>query len=299
MRPLGRSAALLAVGATVVLLVGCASAIRQASSGDLDIGPYADVHPVLDPAAESIRTPTDACFLDEAALNRVGPADDLLIGACIRTSGRSFRPVEVDLAALPPLPDTSSGSWCPEGEARLGYGFDGSADAPMEAANQAFVAQAAADATWGAAADACDESVERPPHLGRSSGGDAAQAVAGSAHDVLRRTGTIPTADLRWEKMRSERISCSKDHGLRFDPAEPHAWGPEIPDDPDAAVRTAVVDVQCKEETRLIEKPTSLQSPYEVALFDLHRTEPDDMAQNKRAVLERADAVMARDGAAT
>jgi hypothetical protein len=297
-RPSFRGAAIIAACATAFLTAGCASQSGPPPAPDLDLGPYADVHAVLDPATESIRTPMDAYFLDEKALNRIDQANNLLFGECLRASGRSFPPAEVDLTALPPRPDTSFGIWSPERAARLGYGFDDSGDAPLEAANQASIARGDADPGWGAATDACDESVERLPHLGRYSGSDAARAVAGPAYDVLHDAGMLSSADPRWEEARSEWIRCSEEHGLRFDPAEPHASGPEIPDDPEAAIRTAVVDVQCKVDTRLIEKLTSLRSQYEAALIDRHRTELDEVAEKEREVLERADAVIARHGAA-
>lgn len=262
----------------------------------VDISEYADVRAGLDSANETMTFPIDAFFLSPAALGRVGQANALLWDACMREGGRSYPPAAFDLTTSGMLPDTLYGIWSPENARQWGYGLDPANDPVMEAANEALMAAAAADPGWDPAFDVCLESTPRIPEPGRGYSGDEELAISGPAKQVADDAKMLAMTDPRWDEARARWTDCLVAEGLRLREGETSPWAPEVPEDPEAAIRTAVLDVECKARTELVETLSSLEAQYQAALIDRERAALDEVAEKEREIVERADRIIAGSG---
>lgn len=294
-----RRAARAVVTAACLPLAACSAVLpsgdRSGPPTDLDISEYSDVGAVLDRSAESIVYPIDAFFISRVDLGRVGRATDLLWDDCMREGGRSYPPASFDLMQSVVTPDTPFGIWNPDSAARFGYELDPSLDDEIEAAAAALRAASQADPGWDAAFDACLESVDRVPELGRDFAWETPQ-ISELPQSIRDDATSLAMADERWEPARRAWTDCLLERGLTLQTDVESPWAPQIPEDPEAAIRTAVLDVQCKEETDLVETLSGLESQYQAALIDRNRAALDEVAEKERAIVARADEIIARHG---
>ncbi|PPI21181.1 hypothetical protein C5D34_07600 [Rathayibacter sp. AY1B1] len=281
--------------AVLLPMAGCAPAGALVDER-LDISAYSEVHAVLDRTNELMTYPIDAYFIDAEGLGRIVQANALLRDDCMREGGRTDPSAAYDLTRSAVVTETTFGIWSPERAARSGYGFDTPPAAAVEAASAAVLEAAAADPGWEDAMSACEDRVETLPGLGRDYAADEGMEITQLPQAITNDAGRLASADPRWDQARARCGECLVAHGLQLRTDSEQPWSPQVPDDPEAAIRTAVQDVQCKEDTRLVETLSSLQAQYQAALIDGHRAELDEVAKKERAVLERADAVIARHG---
>ncbi|SMH45854.1 hypothetical protein SAMN06295885_2639 [Rathayibacter oskolensis] len=295
-----RRAARAVVAVSCLALTACS--VGAPSGGpteppeDVDISAYSDVHAVLDRSAESIVYPIDAFFISRADLGRLAQANALLWDDCMREGGRTYPPAEFDLTQSVDAPDTAFGIWSPDSADRFGYALDPSLDDDIETANAALMAASQADPGWDAAFDACLESVERLPELGRDFAWETPQ-ISDLPQSIRNDAGMLASTDPVWEDARQAWSDCLVSRGLTLDTEVEGSWAPEIPEDPEAAIRTAVLDVQCKEETGLVETLSSLHAQYQAALIDRHRAALDEVAEKEREIVAHADEIIATRGA--
>ncbi|QHC65956.1 hypothetical protein GSU68_04740 [Rathayibacter sp. VKM Ac-2759] len=284
------------MAAACLPLTACSAGLPSGGASgppdDIDISGYSDVHAVLDRSEESIVYPIDAFFISRDDLGRVTRANDLLWDDCMREGGRTYPPASFDLTHSVDAPDTPFGIWDPDGAARHGYALDPSLDAELEAANAAMVAASQADPGWDAALEACLESVDRLPELGRDFAWETPQ-VSELPQSIRNDATSLAMADERWEPARQAWTDCLVARGLALQTDVESPWAPQVPEDPEAAIRTAVLDVQCKEETGLVETLSSLHAQYQAALIDRHRAALDEVAEKERAILAQADEIIA------
>jgi len=262
----------------------------------IDISGYADVRAELDVEAETIRYPIDAFFLAPEQLATVAHANDLLWDACMEEGGRSYPPAAFDMSASLHRQDTYYGIWSPDRAARLGYSFDASAAEAADAAAQAMMAADQDDSGWGPAFDACVETVERLPLIGRDIALDEDQEVFDLPQAVRDDAKMLASRSPRWDEARAEWSDCLTAKGLLLQEDETSPWAPEVPEDPEAAIRTAVLDVQCKEETGLVETLSSLEAQYQAALIDQNRAALDEVAEKEQEIIAHADEILAEHG---
>ncbi|MCM6762914.1 flagellar protein FlgN [Rathayibacter sp. ZW T2_19] len=262
---------------------------------NVDISAYADVHAVLNREDETMVFPIDAFFIDPRTRGRILQANALLWDECMRAGGRSYPPAEFDLTGSALVPDTNYGIWSADRAARFGYGMDPSDGAEMEAANAAYMATDA-DPGWEPAFEKCTDTTALLPEPGRWTAGPEAMAVAGPAKQVASDAYVLATADPDWDRARSEWSDCLVANGLRLRSGEESPWGPEVPEDPEEAIRTAVLDVQCKEETGLVETLSSLEAQYQAALIDQNRAAMDEVAEKEQEIIAQAEKILAEHG---
>ncbi|WP_156366580.1 hypothetical protein [Microbacterium sp. No. 7] len=90
--------------------------------------------------------------------------------------------------------------------------------------------------------------------------------------------------------------ACLEDNGLTRGEG-PEQLGPaDIPDELEAQIRVAVIDVTCKRETRFIERLSSLEAQYQAALIDQNQAALDASVQKQAEILRRADEIIATHG---
>lgn len=301
----GLSAA--AVAASTALLTGCSSIAGTSSESpggfalpdDIDISAYRDVNAVLDSSAEKIVYPIDAYFVDAPTLDRFVRANSLLLDDCMREGGRTYPSSQFDLSSSSFESDTPYGIWSMEKAARFGYRGDRSLRSEVEAANDALIAADRADSEWGPAALKCETESERLPGIGRDAGGDGAVEIVELPQSIRNSAMMLASKRPEWEAARAAWSDCLVEHGLALRSDEQSPWAPLVPDDPEAAIRTAVIDVQCKEDARLVETLSSLEAQYQAAMIDQHRAALDEVAKTEAEYIARADEIIARHGGGT
>lgn len=291
---------------SVLVLVGCAAAHPTATESsvgvipeDIDVDAYSGVSAVLDRSAQSIVFPIDAYFTDPVEQGRIEQANALLLDACMRTSGRAYPPAESDLTDDAVVPDTAYGIWSAERAARFGYSFDPTADAESDAANDAMIALSAADPDWDPAFLECLDETEQLPGLGRDAGGDSSLAITELPQTIRNNAKLLASRRSEWDGARRAWSDCLEEHGLQLRTGEQSPWSPQVPDDQEAAIRTAVIDVRCKEDTRLVETLSSLEAQYQAAMIDQQRAALDKVAEEEAEIVTRADEIIAKNGRGT
>lgn len=299
------SIAIVGVSACLLVLAGCSAADgRGGGSGasstsfampeSVDISDYSDVHAVLDAHNELIVYPIDAYFVDSDGLERIDRATSIQWDSCMRKSGRTYP--AIDFNTWTESQDTYYGIWSLERASTLGYDFDQSANAQVDAANSAVIAASQADPGWDAAFDKCINSGDRLPMPGRDYASDDDLAVMGLPTSIRNDARILASKDPGWDEARGEWLDCMSENGLTLDTETMSPWAPIVPDDPEAAIRTAVVDVTCKQKTNLVERLSSLESQYQAAMIDQNIAALNEVAKKERAIVAEADAIIATAG---
>ncbi|NRG41587.1 hypothetical protein HRK28_11730 [Rathayibacter sp. VKM Ac-2835] len=290
-----RRAAVVALTLPSLVLGGCAERESPdlASGVDVDIAASADAGAVLDRSAGTIELPIDAYFLDPAAQGRVVQANALLLDACLRESGRSYPPAELGPVPRPPLADGVYGVWTREQAARSGYELDAERTAMMRALDESVLAASRADAGWGPAFADCLESTEHLPELGRDSADAASLAITELPRRVRERARSAAESTREWAAVRARWSACLVEHGLVLRTGERSPGTPEVPVEREDAVRTALIDVGCKEETALVETLSELEARDQAALIARERTALAELAEREHAVAVRAEEILA------
>lgn len=285
-----------------LLLGGCA-ALEQAGpsadlarSEDLDLRDAPAAGSVLDRSAAAIVLPVDAYFLDAAAQGRIAQANAALLDACLREGGRSYPPAALDLRHRPALADGGYGVWTREQASRSGYELDGERTTAMRALDEAVLAASRADAGWGPALAGCLRSTEQLPELGRDSADAESIAITELPRRIRERARSAAESSPEWTATRARWSACLVGHGLALRTGERSAWSPQVPVERQDAIRTALVDVGCKEETALVETLSGLEARSQAALIERDRAALAEVAERERAVAARADEVLAAVG---
>lgn len=165
-----------------------------------------------------------------------------------------------------------------------------------DAAAQAMIAVDQADPGWSPAFEACLDVAERLPEIGRDVYLGEELASFELPQSVRSNASVLASASDEWERARRSWSDCLEAHGLRLQHDVESPWAPEIPEDPEASIRVALLDVGCKQETGLVETLSGLESQYQAALIDRNRAALDEVAEKERAIVARADEIIARHG---
>ncbi|TCL81886.1 hypothetical protein EDF43_107247 [Rathayibacter sp. PhB179] len=290
-----RAVAAVAAALIALVLAGCAASEPAAPvrSDDVDISASEDLGAVLDRSTAVIVLPIDAYFLDPATQGRVAQANALLLDACLREADRSYPPARLGPMVRPPLADSVYGVWTQEQASRSGYELDGERTALMHALDESLLAASRADPGWGPAFAGCLESTEQLPGLGRDSADAESLAITELPRRIRERARSAAEARPEWAATRARWSACLVEHGLVLRTGEHSPGTPEVPVDREAAIRAALIDVGCKEETALVETLSGLEARYQAALIEQHREALAEVAEREHAVAVRADEILA------
>lgn len=285
------SAALMLMGLSTPTPVGPGS-----SSDSVDISGYENVRAVLDPDTETITYPIDAYFADVEALGRITQANAILGDRCMRTAGRRYPPADFDLTGTARMPSTLYGIWSTSEASRVGYERTPAGRAEGDAAAAALVAAAQGDPGWSSVMDACEATTETLPSPGRDFYGDEVAELIALPMAIRQNALALASRSEEWTAARQEWLGCLTGSGLtvRTDTVDP--WSPEIPQNPEQAIRTAVIDTRCKADTAMVERLSGLESRFQMAWIERHRTALDEVVEKERTIIERADEVISRPG---
>lgn len=92
-----------------------------------------------------------------------------------------------------------------------------------------------------------------------------------------------------------EWSQCLKSQGIALDPQYEQP-SPVIPEDKEANIRQALIDVQCKKEVRLMERYYDAQAQYEQALIEKNQAAFNSLAERKEAYTKQAKEVLVQNG---
>lgn len=92
-----------------------------------------------------------------------------------------------------------------------------------------------------------------------------------------------------------EWTQCLAKEGISMDTQYENPL-PVIPEDKEAQIKQALIDVQCKKDTRLMERYFDAQAQYEQALIEKNQATFNTLAETKAANLEKARAALRENG---
>ncbi|NYJ30070.1 hypothetical protein HNR17_000843 [Galbitalea soli] len=215
-----------------------------------------------------------------AELQVIDHANDVLLDDCLRKSGFTNPLRTLDRSAIPVAEDRRYGIWVAVNARRYAYELPSFAFAVK--GDALLRAQSAA---WSSAEDSCLRSTPLLPELTYT---DSRAGLQGSPI----KTGTDGAAAAylaasrtkAWRIARQQWWAC-----LRMHKVSPRTnatdWSPVLPTNPAAAPRTAMIDVNCKASTKIIQTLADIEARYQAAFIAHHR---EQLEFERRAV---ADAV--------
>ncbi|WP_237201005.1 hypothetical protein [Rothia nasimurium] len=112
--------------------------------------------------------------------------------------------------------------------------------------------------------------------------------VSGQVTYLVQEDSDVKAAIQEW-------IQCLNDQGIQIDPQYEEPF-PIIPDDKEANIKQALVDVQCKKDVRLMERYYDAQAQYEQALIEKNQAAFNTLAERKEAYLNQAKEVLQQNG---
>jgi hypothetical protein len=211
-----------------------------------------------------------------ADLLLVDRANDVLIDRCLRESGFTNPILDLERPETAPIEERRLGIWVEANAASYGYGFP-----PNSFADEGNALLDSQSEEWGKAQATCYQTTDLVPALVYE---DAFAQSDGSAIAVgaKGRTESYSYAALQpeWRDARSDWWACLRENGVTPVTGDDD-WAPEVPSDREAAVRVALIDIACKQETNLIHRITDKVAQYETAY----------VVKNEAALLAQRDAV--------
>lgn len=252
---------------------------------------FADATAALQANTEEIVLPLDREYLlNDAELALVEGANYALTDSCMQRSGYRYPLGMIDWSRTDPTPDRRYGLWSPSRAAQFGY------DLPPAPADDAIaeVIAASEDAQYYDMSVACLDTTEQLPLLsGELVGGDPdAERLLEVAVRGAGEARTFAEGDPLWERTIGAWRECLSDAGVGA-PSEPGNWTPSFPrDDAAAQVRIAIADVQCKEQTDLVQTLANLEAQYQAAFIDVNEAALEPLATAKQETIERARAIL-------
>ncbi|NQX10027.1 hypothetical protein HQQ80_00090 [Microbacteriaceae bacterium VKM Ac-2855] len=283
-----------------VVLAGCSPNQPVDGDGegpaDIDISEYAEVHATLDADAGTMRFPIDAYFVDEDGIDRISAANNILLDECMKSSGRSYPPASFDFSVEAREGEGRYGIWSAVEAAQYGYAGRPDTHIVGDAAVAAIQALIDSDPGWDPAFLECSATADRLPSPGKGFIDEDVIELISLPTTIAGDARLLASKSSVWDAERSEWLDCLTANGLTLRTDGPEPWGPDVPDDPEEAIRTAIIDVQCKTDTGLVEALSSLEAQYQAALIDQNRAALDETAKREQTVVDRADEILARHG---
>ena len=254
---------ILLAGALVAvpLLSSCASA-PTASAPPLSVDvskveSYSSTMALLDPVAGTIALPLDAYAMNDDDLILVETANDHLMDDCLKKSGFRNPLLDVDRRQGVRIADRRYGVWT-DAEAR--YGYDLPPNPTADKLSELLQKQSQA---WSDAQGKCYTKSAPLPILTLTVA-DANKTVVALGARGATEAFVYASGTKEWKKARQDWWDCMSGQGLT-PRTGPEDWGPVIPADAEAALRTASIDVACKRKVDLVQRLANIEARYQAA----------------------------------
>lgn len=242
--------------------------------------------------------PLDRYLMTAAEGDRVSLSYSLQVERCVEDAGYSYWYPDVPSSTYAIPGDRRYGIWNLTDASIDGYGLPESLiavkEGMSEAQRQAYAGNTDArqNAEWE-----CIQSVAHLPVIQRGAwpeeGSDRTLYLP---VELDGQAYYLAMEDPRAEEAFAEWAACLEENGLRRGEG-PEQLGPaDIPEELEAQIRVAVIDVTCKQETRFIERLSSLEAQYQAALIDQNQAALDASVQKQAEVLRQADEIIATHG---
>lgn len=275
------------------LLAGCVATNGATTVGaepsldDDTVGQFSSVIALLDRELGSITLPLDSYAMNRAEATQIEIANDILLDRCLRESGlRNPYLGKIDRTESPLIADRRFGPWTSSVNQ---YGYELPPNPVADQIGNILVAQ---DQQYSDAEARCFEDTEFLPLLTY----DDSQANADESPISLGARGVVEAygyaqASPDWQAARTDWWDCMRDQGVtpRTGPTD---WAPEIPADPEAAIRTAAIDVGCKDRVDLVQRLSNLEARYQAAFESEHLGALQAQRQEVEGLLETAASIL-------
>ncbi|ALJ19412.1 hypothetical protein [Microbacterium sp. No. 7] len=292
-------------GSAILLALTACSAGTTPSSEESQL-PQVDIAPYLGAKAELIEAesrfvfPIDRYMMSIEDLDKIDRVTTLQMRTCMADKGHTYFSHDVPPSVYLAKDDRRYGIWNLTDAAQYGYGMPTEwieIQTEMEAAGKA--AYADADEAVDQAHAECMEwlSHERLPWIGRGSwlSEDDDRALF-LPTDLDYQAYLLAQEDKRYGEAFDEWATCLVENGLTPS-EEPGALGPaDVPEELEAQIRVAVIDVTCKQKTRLIERVSSVEAQYQAALIAENQAALNASLEKQTEILQKADEIIATHG---
>ena len=287
-----------------LFLVACGSTSTQneradsgVASNEMNIGvdvpvinreEYANIHAVPDDSKQIVETPLDRYVHSEDEVTQIVAANFFPFKKCVNDAGyeTSHHFYETEYR-----PDVPFGVWSRSYAEKYGYAIN-------RAKGKVYLDQGDSSEDPGRdkiqteclAKTAGDEIPVLMRGVSARPVGDLVilSEVSGQIQVLMNEDEDIKAAVQEW-------IQCLNDQGIPMDSQyEQHI--PVIPDDKEANIKQALVDVQCKQDVRLMERYFDAQAQYEQALIEKNQAAFNTLAERKEAYLNQAREVLIQNG---
>jgi len=250
-----------------------------------DVAPYAGAHAELDPAKGFIVEPLDAYAMSFADTRLIESANDVLIDRCMRKAGYANVLTRLDRSREHQAENRRFGIWSPQLAAAYGYGLPPRSDE----GDDLLAAQSAA---WGEVWKNCYRTTETLPALRYDSADAFAQdSVIAVGERGYNEADRYASEAPDWTRARHDWWSCLEKEGLTPRKGV-EEWSPVVPSDPEAAIRTATIDVACKQQVDFIPRMTDLETSYQAAYIAKHEAALETQRAAVRKVVQHAKAIL-------
>lgn len=112
--------------------------------------------------------------------------------------------------------------------------------------------------------------------------------VSGQVNHLLEEDSDVQLAIKEW-------IQCLEEKGIPIDTNYDQPI-PVIPEDKEANIKQALIDVQCKKDVRLMERYYDAEAQYEQALIEKNQAAFNTLGERKEAYLNQAKEILLQNG---
>lgn len=265
-------------GVLVVTLVACGA----------DAPNVPDATAILDREAQTITLPLTEYSLSEQETQTVQHANALIAQDCMADKAFPYPPAtEINWQREARVTDRRYGVWNLDSVAK--YGYDVPADDSRSPELNPEPAAVTVDGYDEALLDCIENIQDDLIHEYIAYNADSSIADRG-----LFESETLAKADPEWTQARQDWTDCLAESKVTL--ATQDGWVPVLPDSKSAQIEIAIIDVECKTETNLVQRLADIEATYQAAFEVEHQEQLNELKAKVRASVTEAESLIAHHG---
>lgn len=244
----------------------------------VDRSAYSHITATFNSELQTVSTPLDAYVHTEDELAIIATANYYPLKDCVLNKGQNIphHHYQVEYKSYAPY-----GVWSPVHAEKYGYSLHKSLgkvylDDGYQGQETPEMSQALAECVQ----ETADQEIPVLIKGVAVSGGSIISEISGQSQALLQADPDVQAAINEWK-------TCLAEAGISMDPQYEQPI-PLIPEDTEANIQQALIDVQCKQKVRLMERYYNAQAQYEQALIEKNQAALNTIAQQKEAYLDQA-----------
>ncbi|MGO2750079.1 MAG: hypothetical protein ACTIA6_08520 [Pseudoclavibacter sp.] len=288
------NAGLLAVAVVAALTLSACSG-GQATQGS-DVG-FPDATMVIDHEQGAFIYPISAYVMSPEDGAIVGQADLARFNACLVSQGGTAES-GADESPSVRMADRRYGLWDIEEASVFGYDFPYDLSQPSPTSEEFFSDGTSGqapeqDTVQNRAYESCTESTTMLPSvIVGALPSDDQPAELYLANSIRRTAYDLAKVDPAWAVADDEWYACLEDAGLVVDRSAPENFGPVKPADTEGALRTAVAEATCSQETDRVQRLGDIEARYQATLIDEQQAALNTSVEEQQRIVEEAKAII-------